>query len=438
MKKYFKILLFLLLVVFTTLFLHFITPLVLDGVWNYGFGYNIYLGLVPYKDYSMIIPPLFPCVVSIFIRLFGSKFIIYNLIISIIIVSISYISYMKIGWKAIIIYMLLLLYPHNGYNTFSVLLIFILLKVLEKDKDNYLLLAFIVSLMFFSKQTLFLLVIPSIMYSKNRKRTICLYLILIFSFLIYLIVNDNLYQFLDYCFFGMFDFASKNNTGINLLLFFEIGLCLFMLYKLIKSKFRDEAIFYILLFQVISFPIVDTSHFVLTVSPFVYYFYLNYNNKLSRYIFSVFFIFFILGFNYFIYNNYACVIYKNRDSVFNYKAITKDFLLYFDTIDKYTKEYSDYKLYLFDTRAYVGKLEFNMQINKYDLINDGNMGYHGSYKYLEEIKDYCRSNNCLFIVNAKEGMEDLNQSNKDIIKYVMNNYYNISSSGLENVYVNKM
>ena len=28
---------------------------------------------------------------------------------------------------------------------------------------------------------------------------------------------DNLYQFFDYCLFGMFDFANKNGTGFNFL-----------------------------------------------------------------------------------------------------------------------------------------------------------------------------------------------------------------------------
>ena len=362
MKKYIEILLFVLVLIFTICFLYFITPLVLDGIWNYGFGYNISKGLIPYKDFNMIVPPLFPYIVSIFIKLFGNKFIIYDFLISIIIVFISYISYKKIGWKAIIIYMMLLLYPHNGYNTFSVLLIFILLKVIEREEYNDLVVAVIISLMFLTKQTLGLLIIPSILYSKNRKKTICVYLAFILLLVIYLIINNNLYYFIDYCFLGMLDFTEKNGTGINLLVFLELGLCFFMIYKLIHSKFKDKKIFYILLFQIISFPIVDNSHFVLTICPFIYYMYTNYNNKYLIYICSVFFAFFIIGFNIYIYNGYDCVRYSKDNSFINYKSLSLDYLLYFNTIDNYSNKYSDYRLYLFDTRAYVGKLEFNKGI----------------------------------------------------------------------------
>ena len=36
-----------------------------DEVWNFGFAKNIYEGLVPYKDFNMIVPPLYPLLMSV-------------------------------------------------------------------------------------------------------------------------------------------------------------------------------------------------------------------------------------------------------------------------------------------------------------------------------------------------------------------------------------
>ena len=35
-----------------------------DEIWNYGFSNNIYKGLVVYKDFNMVITPLYPFIMS--------------------------------------------------------------------------------------------------------------------------------------------------------------------------------------------------------------------------------------------------------------------------------------------------------------------------------------------------------------------------------------
>lgn len=433
--KYLKILLLFLLVILTTIYLYCLIPLVLDGVWNYGFGYNIARGLVPYRDFNMIIPPIFPYIVSLFVLIVGNKFIIYYILISMIVVATSYIAYKRIGCFAILIYFMLLIYPHNGYNTFAVLLLFVLLWCL-KNKKNDILIAIVISLMFLTKQTLGLLIIPSIIYAKDKKKTILVYIVAFLGLLLYLVINNNYYQFIDYCFLGMFDFTSKNVTKITGLTFVEIFLCLYLVIEFVKSGFRKREVIYILLFQIISFPITDGSHFVLTFSPIIYYLFCRYFNRQFRFIFSVMLIFYILGFNVGVYNSKTDVIYKDNNSFINYKRVPNYLDQYFGFIEEYTFKYKDYRLFLLDSRAYVGKLEFNMKINKYDLINDGNMGYNGSYKYVKEIDDYCSDHKCLFIVNKEEVFNDINQTNKYIVSYIIKNYIEIAGSNIDSVYVN--
>ena len=51
----------LIIIFIVTLIYNLVIPeLSLDEVWNYGFCYNVLNGLVPYKDFNMIITPLYP------------------------------------------------------------------------------------------------------------------------------------------------------------------------------------------------------------------------------------------------------------------------------------------------------------------------------------------------------------------------------------------
>ena len=52
-----------------------IIELDLDQVWAYGFSYNISRGLLPYRDYNMIIGPLYSLLMSIPMKLFGNYLI---------------------------------------------------------------------------------------------------------------------------------------------------------------------------------------------------------------------------------------------------------------------------------------------------------------------------------------------------------------------------
>ena len=59
-----------------------------DELFNYGFAYNILNGLVPYRDFNMIIPPLFNYLLAGILKLFGTKLIVYHFVIASIILLI--------------------------------------------------------------------------------------------------------------------------------------------------------------------------------------------------------------------------------------------------------------------------------------------------------------------------------------------------------------
>ena len=42
-----------------------------DEIWNYGFAVSIYKGLVPYRDFNMVITPFYPFLMSLPFHIFG-------------------------------------------------------------------------------------------------------------------------------------------------------------------------------------------------------------------------------------------------------------------------------------------------------------------------------------------------------------------------------
>ena len=431
MKKK-NIIILLLLTILTTLYFYLYAIFTYDAVWNYGFAYNITKGLVPYRDYNMIITPLFPYLLSLFILIFGHKLILYYLFMAILTVLITYFYYKKIGLKAITIYLILLATHDLGYNVLALFLFTLLLTIIDK-KNNDITIAIIISLLILTKQTLGILIIPSIIYSKNKKKTTLVYITTFLLLLIYLLINNSLYQFIDYCFLGMFDFTSNNSTNFTLVTFGEIIICICIIIGLIRSKFINKELLYILLFQIIVFPIVDGVHFIITFIPVLYYIYYRVNYKYANYLIYLTISSFFIVFN-ILQSNYTLdTIYNNKKSFMYGKRIQNYLTDYFKYIYKYKEKYKNYNLYIIDSRAYLVKLELDIKINKYDLINNGNMGYKGSRKYIKEINKKCTTKKCIFFVS---GDKEIKQINKDIPKYISKKYKQINSSNLDNIYIN--
>ena len=48
----------------------------LDEIWIFNFGRCIINGLIPYRDFNIIIPPLFPYICGLFLKIFGNEMIV--------------------------------------------------------------------------------------------------------------------------------------------------------------------------------------------------------------------------------------------------------------------------------------------------------------------------------------------------------------------------
>lgn len=445
-KLIFKIVFFLFLMVFAVLHFYSFTHLrSYDEIWVYGFGVNIFEGLIPYKDFNMVITPFFPYIVSLILGVFGKKLIVYHVLISGMITFITYLASKKIKIYSLLIYVSLLIFAINGYNTSTLLWLMLLLSILDKNnKYKDFLVPIIVGIMILTKQTMLLLVIPSLIYSKNRKKTFGIYVIMFLLFMLYLIVNNNLIEFFDYCLFGMFDFANSNGSVSIIILLLQIIVCSVLLFMLIKSNGKKQDVCYVLLYQVMSFPILEIYHFVLGWSAFIYV--LFGNNNVNDSLKKALFIFLLII--------EVCLVFTNnemftiRDRKYFYEYPLKESFMYKRKVHNITEgyiyeiksvidKYEGYDLYIFGNYSYLVKLELCIKRNKFDLINNGNMGYKGEAKYISEIRDNCKQSKCLFIVDYRELLrEDYSQVNRNILEYVVYNYDKVGSSSMFNVYIN--
>ena len=95
-----------------------------DEVWNYGFSYNISTGLIPYKDFNMIIPPFGAYIYAIPFLLFKRKYFMKHPLIIIIITKIIVIIF-KCFLIFFIFYLLYLYYSLKFSNFLFILKYFL-------------------------------------------------------------------------------------------------------------------------------------------------------------------------------------------------------------------------------------------------------------------------------------------------------------------------
>ena len=407
---------------------YFYSRLFNDEIWNYGFAYNISLGMIPYRDFNMIITPFYAFLSSLFIVLFGHHLWSIHILNAIMISSMLFIMWDVLKEKVLLVFPVILLYCYPGYNLFSLFLVIIFIYICDK-KNPYqdLVMGLLCSVLFLTKQTVgFCFMIPTIYYAKNKMKCFISFSVPIMIFLIYLIYHQALYSFLDYCFLGMFDFSTANK-----ILFFlpiEIVICIILLFSIIKSRGKNRQIFYILMYQIITIPIMDDYHFMIGFIPVLYY-WLEYvelkKYKIKYYFLIVLFV--IMYWNY-LSNGYGtCHYYSDKSSYLYGRYVDQYIEDSISVISEYMEKVkSDYdSIFLFTQNSYEIKMNTSYLINKFDLINNGNMGYHGSFKYIDEIENTCLNHRCLFIVYKYEiNFEDLNanQTNVDIIDFVYKNY----------------
>jgi len=371
-----------------------------DEIWNYGFSYNISTSLIPYKDFNMVITPLYPLLGAIFLIIFGKNLLIYHIFNAIICTAIF--SYMKklIPQSYHIVYMIFLLNAYPSYNILCILFLYILMIMEDKKSNNYLI-GIILGLTFLTKQNIgIFLCIPSL-FTKNVKKIlkrITGFLIPNLILLVYLLLNNCLYEFIDYTFLGLILFAKTNLLTDKISIIIIIITTIILILKYIKNK--DIKIIYLLSFQLLAFPIVEKYHIMIALVPIIGY--LLSTIKLNKKIFLLIFITnIIVTFSVNIYSIHNLEYsFPNNSEAYKYRKISTEIVSTLKYISNYVNRVKE-ELYIIDRNAYFIKLESNIEINKYDLLNAGNLGKGGEKKIINEIEENCNNKKCIFLIELE-------------------------------------
>ena len=412
------------------------SPINQDEVWNYGFSYNIYKGLVPYRDFNMVLTPFYPMFMSLFLHIFGKGILSIHIANAGILSFCSYLLFKMYDKKAhlIIILFFISFFNFPNYNYFLAVLTIILIY-LEKMQDNKkytdYIIGIILGCLILTKQTVGACVLIGSLLcasdkSKIRKRILgCSIPIIIF--IIYLLTTNSYRQFLDLCVFGLLDF-SKNSQGFNGYTVVTILLLLFNLYVIVKEK--NKIAYYPLFFASITIPICDLFHlsaYLIVLSniivPKIKKDYINYKMLFV----SLLVIESILTFS----ANYSGKksIYPNDLNNFNYRYISRNNYDFTKKILKYMDK-SDKEIVLLDANAYYFKLIQDKKIGYIDLINQGNWGYNGSKKLVTQLKKYKET---YFLIN-RDDYKNNSQIDKNALKYVSSHGKKIKEIGCYYIY----
>lgn len=399
-----------------------------DQVWSYGFSYNISKGMIIYKDFNAVQTPLYFMIGSLFIKIFGNYMISTCILDSLVIAAMGLLMYKTIGIKFIFPLFITLFYCPSPYNLLCMMLLVIILYLIDKNKYNDYLVALIVGLILITKQNLgVLLFIPMFFYSKHKIKSICIFLIPFSLLCIYFLFNHSLFNFIDYTILGLINFT-QNLYYESFFLFIEIVCFIYLFYKLIKSKFKDKEAFYILLFQLIAYPLYDARHVSAALVLFLYYFFKNCKNNMVKIFIGVVAI------------NWMCAVFITSD--YHPHINTKKDLLFLRNLDisKYInrikEDYNgDIKNLYFDSEySYLVKLYYGIPISKYDLMVDGNLGFHNKDNTYKDLEKHCKKEKCTFYIYS--GVADDSQW-IEFRKFITNHYKKTGEFDIMDIYSSK-
>ena len=263
----------------------------------------------------------------------------------------------------------------------------------------------------------------------GSKRGKISFLLPIFVFVIYLLISKNFLAFLNLCVFGLLDFTD-NQKVFNIFGILLIIILAFTIYLIRKDK-KNISNYYVLCFYSIVIPIIDLYHFFLAFFAFLL---LVLSRIQKRYLcysaFSIVSILFLGGlmanFNQFDIENYP-----NDLNHFEYRYIKPSSYRFTNQVLKYTSKHRNKNIMYVVPDAYYFKIIQDEDCNYFDLINQGNLGYHGSDWLLKQIK---KMDNTLFIVDSSE-YNSGNQIDQQALKYLLDYGVKVDSIGFYDVYV---
>ncbi len=366
-----------------------------------------------YRDFNMVISPLYPAINGLFMSLLGNNFIVFSIINTIYVLLVLFFIY-KISRKIYLFsipFVLLTCLPN--YNTLCILFALILIY-LEKEKKNDYLIGLIIALAFLTKINAgVLLAIPTLYYFKDIKKILKRFAGFLIPNLIVIIIfllTNNLKNYISYVFLGIFDFA-KNNLIFEYMALIVPVILIYLIYLFIKEK--NVIYLYGIFFLGLIYPIMNQLHVMIAILPALVLIFNRHESIIYRlrYTAFLFMLFPVVG----LIVSTNGVKFGNDDNIFKYRRIEEKYIERSNVLKDYFKgDFSNVTFVLYDNYLY--KLLLGLKIDKYDIILYGNMGYKGTEKMIEHLKN---DKHKYYILDTTiEGA----QFNNKISSYIRSNY----------------
>lgn len=400
-----------------------VSPLVMDEVWAYGFTNNIYRGMIPYRDFNMIIPPFFVFLMSLPFHLFGSSMLVFHVENAILITILFILLYQMLGKKTFLLFPLFI-FPLNvtfpNYN-FLLLFLFVLILFLEKKEMPDFWIGFVLGLLILTKQTVgFCMIFPFLFFIKNKRKIlhrVCGCFVPCCCFLIYLLITNTFSTFLDLGVFGLFDFGSSNQGSFSFYFFLTVLLLVIEVILLIRGK-NKLFLFYLMVFVSITFPIFDYYHVWLYFIAFFIVLLTMFDPFGKRFLlFQVFFFFFFVVFS-FLQSDIQLSNYPNDISHFEYRYLSKKTIVNIQKYNKMIQENNNHFVVI-GPEGYLHKISLDLDATYLEMLCSGNFGYHGYDKMMNLILE--RDSDTLFFLRKQEINQSNSQIDKRLISYIQEN-----------------
>ena len=412
-----------------------------DEIWNFGFAYSIAKGEVPYRDFNMVVTPLYPFIMAFGMKIFSINMLTFHIEHALFLTFSVFFLFRLFGKNAFLI-LLFYFFPFEfsfpSYNSFFFLLFVILLYLESRNVNDYFI-GIWIGLIILTKQHVgVFLFLVSVFYlfthqkGKFFKRIVGVIFPLIIFF-IYLLFTYSFSSFMDLCFFGLFDFAGENTSSFNVFYVVSFFLFLVCIYFTVRHK-GDIRYYYVLSCFSILIPIVNSYHFQILLCCFmcVFCYEFSFSKFLSIPLFSIILILCTISF--YTYINVLSdskVVYPNSIRHFEYRFLNSDVISFSKKFLKYMDE-DDRQIIFLSGDAYYFRIASDQKITYIDLINNGNWGYHGEGKIMKFIKE---NKNAIFVYDRREDDSNSTQTNKKAIDYILNHAKKIDSIQIFDIYV---
>lgn len=391
----------------------------MDQIWEYGFSHNVLQGMLPYKDFNMVVLPFHTYICAFLLKIFFDKYILYLFFHAMMLTVLSFFLYKKTdkSYQYFLCLFFLSLVCAATYNILLLCLFFALLFCEEEKKNDYAV-GVILALAILTKQSVGICLLFPTFLLKDKKRIVKRFSSILgigLLYTLYLIFTGSFYDCINYTFLGLLDFSNKNKV-INLFFLFYLVYVVFLIIRYIKTK--EKRNIYYICFSTLCIPLFDFHHFFLGIFPFVIECILNLKikNKLLLRILSIYsliILFYTLSLD--LYNAREYIVEKDKTNLF-YLTSEKYQSTYnkSDYILKFYKKYRSRQVYVIGDNSYFYSLDNNIPITRFSHILYGNNGYNGNENLRKKID--ALSKNTIFIYDVSPTSK---QHNKEIYDYIV-------------------